>query len=300
MNASLVLLAAAAATAACMATELRAAEEVTAIDVLLLPDATMIEHAKAANARLRKDYPAGFALDATHHPHITLLQRYVRTSTLEEVYAAVQRVFDKQRPAGWELEATGYYYLNFNNMGLAGIVIKPTPQLRRLQQEVVDGVASYTVPDGTSGAYVTTRSAPVVNAPTLQYVATYVPERVGKSFNPHVTVGVGHLDFVNKMKADPFRSFKFKVSGAAVFHLGNFGTAQKKLWEWRSPNEVIEGCATNEPQRIRLSAISRQLSARQQGSFSAQGLIDRRDVVRTNTMEVSLVMASFSFQRKSD
>jgi 2'-5' RNA ligase len=215
------------------ASTVAASEPVTAIDVLLLPDQTMIEHAKAANARLRKNYPAGFALDATHHPHITLLQRYVRTDELDEVYSAVKRVLDRERPRGWQLEATGYYYLNFNNMGLAGIVIKPTPQLRRLQQEVIDAVEPYTVADGTSAAYVTTRDAPDVNAPTLQYVKTFVPERNGKNFNPHVTIGVGQLDFVNKMKNAPFKQFKFKVAGAAVFHLGNFGTAQKKLWEWK-------------------------------------------------------------------
>lgn len=215
-----------------------ASESATAIDVLLLPDQTMIEHAKAANARLRKNYPAGFALDATHHPHITLLQRYVRTEDLDRVYSAVKGVLDKERPRGWQLEATGYYYLNFNNMGLAGIVIKPTPQLRRLQQEVIDAVAPYTAPDGTSAAYVTTRDAPTVNAPTLQYVKTFVPERNGKNFNPHVTIGIGQLDFVNKMKSAPFKKFEFKVAGAAVYHLGNFGTAQKKLWEWKVPSRT--------------------------------------------------------------
>ena len=42
---------------------------VTAIDILLEPDATMVQHAQADNARLLKAYPDGFALDATHHPH---------------------------------------------------------------------------------------------------------------------------------------------------------------------------------------------------------------------------------------
>jgi len=36
---------------------------VTAIDILLDPDATMIKHAEAANQRLLKDFPKGFALD---------------------------------------------------------------------------------------------------------------------------------------------------------------------------------------------------------------------------------------------
>ena len=57
---------------------------VTAIDIALEPDATMIQHAKAANARLLKAYPKGFALDATHQPHITMLQQFVRTADLDK------------------------------------------------------------------------------------------------------------------------------------------------------------------------------------------------------------------------
>ena len=52
---------------------------VTAIDILLEPDATMLRHAEANNARLLKVFPKGFALDATHRPHITMVQRYVGT-----------------------------------------------------------------------------------------------------------------------------------------------------------------------------------------------------------------------------
>lgn len=209
-----------------------AANPVTAIDVLLLPDQTMIDHAKADNARLRENYPAGFALDSAHHPHITLLQRYVRTKDLDKIYIAVTRVMNRERPLGWQLEATGYYFLNFNNMALAGIVVKPTPDLIRLQQKVIEAVEPYTVADGTAAAYVTTSDSPEVNAPTLQYVRTFIPERNGKNFNPHVTIGVGHVDFVTEMKAKSYQRFEFKVAGAAIYHLGNFGTAQKRLWKW--------------------------------------------------------------------
>ncbi len=44
---------------------------VTAIDIALEPDATMVEHAHADNGRRRKAFPKGFALDATHHPHLS-------------------------------------------------------------------------------------------------------------------------------------------------------------------------------------------------------------------------------------
>ena len=42
------------------------ASSVTAIDILLEPDATMLQHSDANNARLLKVFPKGFALDATH------------------------------------------------------------------------------------------------------------------------------------------------------------------------------------------------------------------------------------------
>jgi hypothetical protein len=212
-----------------------AAESVTAIDILLLPDETMVDHAQANNARLRANYPAGFALDAEHRPHITLLQRYVRTNDLDQVFAAVQRVFDEQRPVGWDLEATGCFFVDFDNMGLAGIVIRPTPQLRTLQEAIVEAVEPYTVPDGTSAAFVTAAGQTEINASSRDYVGTFVPEQLGAKYGPHVTTGVGQFDFVRTMKAAPFADFKFKVADAAVFHLGDYCTAAKELWKWQPP-----------------------------------------------------------------
>lgn len=46
---------------------------VTAIDIALEPDAPMVQRAKVDNARLLKAFPKGFALDATHNPHVTML-----------------------------------------------------------------------------------------------------------------------------------------------------------------------------------------------------------------------------------
>ena len=40
----------------------RAQTSVMAINILLLPDATMVQHAQAVNARLRGIYPNGFSL----------------------------------------------------------------------------------------------------------------------------------------------------------------------------------------------------------------------------------------------
>jgi hypothetical protein len=78
---------------------------VTAIDVLLEPDEVMQARSKKINARLRGVYPAGFPLDAKHRPHITLVQRFVRTADLDKVYQAVEEVFEKTDLSGMNLEA---------------------------------------------------------------------------------------------------------------------------------------------------------------------------------------------------
>ena len=89
---------------------------VTAIDILLEPDATMVQHAKAANERLRKAYPGGFALGETHQPHISCLQRYVRTADLDKVYEAVGKVLAAEKPTTWKLKAYKYYYIPWKDI----------------------------------------------------------------------------------------------------------------------------------------------------------------------------------------
>ena len=84
---------------------------VTAIDILLNPDATMMKRSDAVNARLRSVYPKGFALDATHRPHITLLQRFVRTADLDQVYAAANKVLAGVKASDLQLKAVKYYYI---------------------------------------------------------------------------------------------------------------------------------------------------------------------------------------------
>jgi hypothetical protein len=207
---------------------------VTAIDILLEPDTTMLRHAEADNARLLKAYPKGFALDATHRPHITLIQRFVRSADLDEVYAAAGRVLASANVRGMKLEAFKRYYIPDQSMGLAGIVAEPTPELVKLQADLIAAVAPFTEETGTSAAFVTTPDDPIINPALIEYVSTFVPKASGDHFNPHVTTGVASREYLEKMLAEPFESFTFSPAGAAVYQLGQFGTAAKRLEEWDS------------------------------------------------------------------
>jgi hypothetical protein len=63
-------------------------------------------------------------------------------------------------------------------------------------------------------------------------VSTFVPKYSGEHFNPHVSTGVAPREYLDKMLAEPFDSFTFAPAGAAVYQLGPYGTAAKKLKQW--------------------------------------------------------------------
>jgi len=138
------------------------ASDVTAIDIILEPDATMLQHAEANNARLLKVFPGGFALDASHTPHITMIQRIVRTADLDKVYAAAAEVFARADVTAMKLEAFKYYYAPSGDTGSAGIVAKPTPELIKLQADLIAAVTPFAVETGAS-AFVTTPDDPMID-----------------------------------------------------------------------------------------------------------------------------------------
>lgn len=202
---------------------------VTAIDIALEPDQAVEDRAHAANATLLADFPKGYALDATHRAHVTILQRYVRTADLDKVYAAATGVLSKESVAHWKLNAVKYVGFSAGSVRALIMVVQSTPDLVRLQSEMIDAVAPFTVATGTAAAFFTTPDDPEIIPLMIDYVATYVPKSSGANFLPHVTVGVANVDFVEKLVAEPFDAITFLPAGASVYQLGNYGTARKEL-----------------------------------------------------------------------
>lgn len=206
--------------------------KVTAIDILLEPDSTMLKYSDANNARLLKVFPKGFALDAAHRPHITLVQRFVRTEDLDKVYAAAEKVLVSANVNAMKLEAFKYYYAPAGTVGVAGICAKPTPEIIELQADIIVAVEPFTAETGPIEAFTAAHDDTGSDAALIQYVSTFVPKMSGENFNPHVSTGVAPRDYLDKMNAEPFQSFFFSPAGAAIYQLGPFGTAAKKLKAW--------------------------------------------------------------------
>lgn len=206
-----------------------APSEVTAIDILLEPDATMLQKCEANNARLLGVFPKGFTLDAEHTPHITMLQCYVRTADLEKLYAAEEKVLAAANVTALKLEAFKYYYAPGGAVGVAGICAKPTPEIVKLQADIIATAKPFMQAIGPIGAFTAPHDDPALDAALIGYVTTFVPKMSGENFNPHVSTGVAPVAYLDAMLAEPFANFPFSPAGAAVYQLGPFGTAAKLL-----------------------------------------------------------------------
>jgi phosphoserine phosphatase len=207
--------------------------DIVAIDILLQPDATMLKYAAANNARLLGAFPDGFTLDEIHTPHITMLQAFVRRDDLAKLYAAEEKVLAAANVNAMKLEATKLYYIPAGGgLGVAGIVANVTPELRMLQADIIAAAAPFNLRDGSISAFTAPHDNPAIDAGMVEYVSKFEQIGAGDKFNPHVSTGNAPTAYLDQMVAEPFTPFTFSPAGAAVYQLGPFGTAAKKLQQW--------------------------------------------------------------------
>lgn len=207
----------------------------TAIDILINPDQASLDQARAINARLRESVPDGFALDATHTPHITTLQRFVRTTDLDQVFDAVRKTI-----AGTDFAALTFHCAAIAHQdqwgppgtALAGLVLTPSPAVLDFQARLLDAVAAYTEPNGTAAAFVTDAADPDITPATIAWVQGYLDNQLGANYVPHITVGFATIVDLTRIEAEPLDPFDVHPASVSVYHLGNNGTARTELKAW--------------------------------------------------------------------
>jgi len=210
-------------------------DAITAVDIVLEPDATMIENAQAANAELLKNFPKGYSLGDEHAPHMSVIGGYFYTESLDEVFALASKVLASEKVMSWKLTAFKYYYIPLKEIGLGGILVEPTPALIRLQSELYDAIGKFFAPpsSGTAAAFKTTPADPEINQATIDAVANYFDAHRGEHYSPHVTIGVGTIAYLDALLAAPFPTFSFSAAGASAYQFGNFGTAAMLLHSFK-------------------------------------------------------------------
>lgn len=209
----------------------------TAIDILINPDLAMLTRAQAINARMLASIPTppGFALDDNHQPHVTVLQRYVRTAHLDRVFDAIQILLKTTETSALTLTAIGLAHMDIDNhpdAGLAAVIATPGPEILDFQDKLIETLRPFTESGGTDQAYVRTETEPDINAQTIDYIERYVPEHSGENFLPHITVGMATLSDLTNIEDEPFDPLPFSPTSISVYQLGNNGTAAKHLTTW--------------------------------------------------------------------
>jgi hypothetical protein len=208
--------------------------ELAAIDVLIDPDSHAIERAREVNAKLLESMPQGWKLDDTHQPHITTLQRYVRTADLDKVYDAVERTVSDTNMAALSYQALGITHADWGFPGYGPTVLKVevSPKVLDFQAELVSALEPFVESGGTAEAFVADPGE-VISPTIIEWVEKFVPNQIGDGkYFPHLTVGVDTFDHLKIIEAEPFDAFEVHAASVAVYHLGNNGTARKLLKAW--------------------------------------------------------------------
>ena len=210
--------------------------QLTAIDILIDPDAAALARARQVNAQLLESVPAppGWEFDDTHLPHITTLQRYVRSEDLDQVYAAIEATIDATDMASLSFEALKITHADWGFPGIAPTVLQVavSPGVLAFQAALVQAVAPFVEPGGTADAFVADPGEEI--SPTIiDWVEAYVPAQIGDgNYFPHITVGVATFDDLKVIEAEPFETFTVHPASVSVYHLGNNGTARHLLTTW--------------------------------------------------------------------
>jgi len=134
--------------------------------------------------------------------------------------------------ADLELQAVRSGYTPGPGMGVAGIWAALTPELSKLQADVIIAATPFMVADATIAAFTADHDNPAFDKALIDYVSGFVADNAGANFDPHVSTGVAAIDYLDRMIAEPFQAFAFAPASAAVYQLGPFGTAARLLKRW--------------------------------------------------------------------
>jgi hypothetical protein len=210
--------------------------ELTAIDILIDPDEDAMKRARKVNVRLLESVPLpqGWALDETHQPHVTTLQRYVRTAELGKVFNAVEKTLVATDLGSLAYEATKITHADWGFPGIAPTVlmVETNEAVLDFQAELLAAISPFVESGGSAAAFVADPGEEI--SPTIiDWVEKFVPDQIGAGkYFPHLTVGVATFEDLKGIEAEPFEAFAIRPTSVAVYHLGNNGTARELLKTW--------------------------------------------------------------------
>jgi hypothetical protein len=174
--------------------------DLTAVAIMIQPDANPIERAREVNRRMPLSIPTGITLDDTHLPHITMLQRDLITADVQQAYAAIENTIAATDVATLSYHVPGITYSeHWGPPGQAAAVLGVHPNQQVLDlAALLAAVTPFTGTGGTDAAFVTDPGQQI-SATTKDRVETYNPDQVGANYTAHLTVGLATVTDLKAM-----------------------------------------------------------------------------------------------------
>ena len=188
-----------------------------AVDVAILLPAAARAEAERLNAGFEHAPDAGFRFDASHHPHVTLSQHFVRRERLAEVRALVGGAAAGFR--SFEVRVTGARAGRTSQV----LTVEASAPLRALHAGLMDALRAEETAGGAEAFQTDGAPARVADA---AWVAGFRERSSHARYDPHVTIGIGD----RSISTAPFG---FRAEEIALCRLGRFCTCRDRLASWK-------------------------------------------------------------------
>jgi 2'-5' RNA ligase len=190
-----------------------------AVDVVLLPDGTMVDRAIEANRKLIGQFGGKIVLNKENClPHVSLAMGCIDEGDLDATGEILKNIA-KKTPV-LELRIVGVWTTT-NSAGerVSAFGIEKAKGLQLLHEEVMEKLTSYLSYDVTREMIYDSGQ---VSESTLLWIREYREKSSFANLSPHITIGYGQMENI------PL-PMEFAASRLALCHLGNHCTCREIL-----------------------------------------------------------------------
>ncbi|MBI4459940.1 MAG: 2'-5' RNA ligase family protein [Acidobacteria bacterium] len=195
-----------------------------AVDVAVLLPEPIQQCVRALNAALRLQRKEGFRFDASHLPHVSLVQQFVRRENLSALVQRLDSVLGRKTTPPLRVIEIG------RGDTTSHFLLQRTPELLRLHETLMDLAASFEELSGTTDAFFSDDEPARLS--DVEWVLQFRSRSSYKNFSPHITLGIGSFP---KAPEDLRLPLDFVGERIALCQLGRSCTCRTVIREWGLP-----------------------------------------------------------------
>lgn len=175
-----------------------------------------------------------FAGTPAARSHITMVRRFVYSSEVHDIAAALGTLMGSTNLNGLRLAAVGSHTETSHGGSATALLIDASQDLRRLQERVADVVHMFSEDPVDAEEFIVTPDRAPMEDRAIAAVEYFVPDQSGVNFRPHLFVAPAQVDAARRFENQPLPANAVAVRpvGLSIYQLGKTGSADRLLWTW--------------------------------------------------------------------